>query len=230
MIVQRKSNGHILWTDELIKFLIENKNNISYIHRETGIRQQTISKKLTELGVIERTKGRLPKYTKNEKIFSKIDTKEKAYYLGLLAADGSLNQKSTLVRLALHEDDIELLQQFNDFLESNRPIFKSSNKSCYEVCVNSKQIQEDLIKLGVGYNKSYELKAPDIPDIFGKSFTLGLFDGDGSIVISKQNKYEHFEFRVTGTKEILEYIVQFLYIKDNKYSIQLEHRCEKRIN
>lgn len=211
----------------MIKFIIEHKDNISYIHKETGIRNQTISKKLDTLGVTERTNGRLPIYSKDENIFSNIDSNEKAYYLGLLAADGSLNKNSTLIRLSLHKDDQYLLEQFNAFMKSNRPIFQGANKNCFEVCINSKKIQEDLIKIGIGYNKSYTLKAPNIDDKFGKAFVLGLFDGDGSIIISNQNGYEHYEFRITGTKDILEYVVRFLYIEDNKYSIGLEHRCQQ---
>lgn len=86
-------------------------------------------------------------------------------------------------------------------------------------------MQQDLLDKGIGYNKSYELKAPNIDDVYGKFFVLGLFDGDGCISISNNGGYESYCFRITGTKDILEYAVRFLFIYDNKYSISLEHRC-----
>lgn len=226
MKVQRNQNGHILWTDSLLNFIIANRDNISYISRETGIRKQTISKKLTELGYKERTRGHVRQYHCNEHAFQEIDTVEKAYYLGLLAADGSLNKKSSLIRLSLHQDDKYLLEQFNRFVESDRPIFQSKNSSCCEACINSFIMQQDLLKLGIGYDKSYNLTRPRINDKMGKAFTLGLFDGDGSITIShKGDKYLAYEFKVIGTKDILSYIVNFLYIYDGKYTINLEHNC-----
>lgn len=209
----------------MVNFIILNRENISYIHRVTGIRKQTISKKLISLGYIDRTQGRVRTYTCNENIFHDINSIEKAYYLGLLAADGSLNRDSNLIRLSLSEEDYYLLEQFNAFIESNRPIYKHKDCKCCEVCINSRIMQQDLINKGIGYNKSYTLKAPNIDDIYGKSFVLGLFDGDGNISISNNGGYETYCFRITGTKDILKYAIKFLYIYDNKYNIQLEHNC-----
>lgn len=225
MEVQRNSNGHIFWTDELIKFILDNKNNISEIQRQTGIRKATISKKLTELGITERSSGRPKIYTVDEHIFDIIDSNEKAYYLGLLASDGSLNQNSSLIRLSLEEYDKYLLEQFNNFVKSNRPIFQSAGSHVCEACINSFHMQEALKDKGIGYQKSYNLKAPNIDTKYGKAFVLGLFDGDGSITYSNSQNQDAYAFRLTGTKEILEYCLQFLYIYDNKYYLTLAHNC-----
>jgi len=88
-------------------------------------------------------------------------------------------------------------------------------------------MQNALIDKGVGYNKSYELKAPNIDPKYGKAFVLGLFDGDGSITHTVSNNQDAYAFRLVGTKDILEYCLQFLYIYDNKYYLTLAHRCEQ---
>ena len=226
MEVQRNKCGHILWTQELLDFIIENKYNISKASKEIRVRTATISKKLTELGIVERS-GSLRKYTINEHIFDTIDSNEKAYYLGLLASDGSLNQNSSLIRLGLEEKDKYLLEQFNNFVGSNRPIFQSTNRKLCEACINSFHMQNALIDKGIGYQKSHNLKAPNIDEKYGKAFVLGLFDGDGSITCSLiDGKYKSYAFRLVGTKEILEYCLQFLYIYDNKYYLTLAHRCQ----
>lgn len=179
------------------------------------------------MGFPERSKGSPRKYFVNENIFDEIDNLEKAYYLGLLASDGSLNQNSSLIRLSLHEKDKYLLEQFNNFIQSNRPIFKSNNSKVCEVCINSFHMQQALIEKGIVYQKSYNLTAPKIDNKFGKAFTLGLFDGDGSITHTTSNNQDAYAFRLIGTKEILEYCLQFLYIYDNKYYLNLAHNCRQ---
>lgn len=42
MEVQRNKCGHILWTEELLNFIVENKSNISKASRELKIRCGTI--------------------------------------------------------------------------------------------------------------------------------------------------------------------------------------------
>ena len=138
-----------------------------------------------------------------------------------------MNQNSPLIRLGLEENDRYLLEQFNDFVGSNRPIFQSINSKMCEASINSFHMQNALIDKGVGYQKSYNLKAPNIDKIYGKAFVLGLFDGDGSITRSIiDDKYASYAFRLIGTKEILEYCLQFLYIYDCKYYLTLAHRCQ----
>lgn len=62
----------------------------------------------------------------NDSFFEKIDTEEKAYFLGLFYADGCnyINGNASRVALSLQEDDKKILEIFNNFIYPNedRPL------------------------------------------------------------------------------------------------------------
>ena len=57
----------------------------------------------------------------NDRYFEVIDTSDKAYFLGLLAADGNISPRLTAVRIALKETDSGILEQFRKFLGGEAP-------------------------------------------------------------------------------------------------------------
>lgn len=64
------------------------------------------------------------KYTNDSYVFDKIDTEEKAYWLGFLYADGCIidTYNNLKLSLALSIKDIEHLRKFQRFLKTNNPI------------------------------------------------------------------------------------------------------------
>lgn len=131
------------------------------------------------------------KFTLNHHYFDDIDTEDKAYFLGLLYADGCnyFNSKSNNTYLALQVKDEEILKKFNKYLETDRHLSytraKIANHS--DVCkltINSKHLCETLIKQGCPPQKTFVLKFPtgkQVPHKLIKHFIRGYFDGDGSI-------------------------------------------------
>jgi predicted HTH domain antitoxin len=127
------------------------------------------------------------KYTLNQNYFNTINTEDKAYFLGLLYADGYNNESRNCVVLSLKEDDLEILEKFNKCLDSNRPIkavtYKNENvKLQYRLSISSKQISQDLKDKGCGQAKTFDIKFPDtdiLPKNLKKHFIRGYFDGDG---------------------------------------------------
>lgn len=124
-------------------------------------------------------------YMKYNNEFSAIDTPEKAYFLGLLYADGCI---STSVSIYLTEEDKYILE----CLQQNFPFFNlrfvkranNKNKDGFLLCKSSRILTTDLIKQGVPRRKSYENKEqlffPNIDRKLYSSFIRGFFDGDGS--------------------------------------------------
>ena len=55
--------------------------------------------------------------------FEKIDTEEKAYWLGFLYADGSVGSKDDRIELGLAEKDFHHIEKFRDFIGINNKIF-----------------------------------------------------------------------------------------------------------
>lgn len=156
------------------------------------------------------------KYVLNENFFEKIDTEQKAYWLGFIAADGCMfkNKNQYLLRLALGKKDYNHLVKLNRDIESDKPIYE--DKISYSLVLRSKKIFNDLIKYNIVPNKTFKLKFPrNVSGNLIKHFIRGYFDGDGGIHWHKKNK----------TLE-----VQFLGLKDFLLRIQKILVNECRIN
>lgn len=139
-----------------------------------------------------------------------------AYILGLLGADGYIRSDRNLVKLTLKSEDKELLEQIKSEMSVEREIgvytAKIDDKECEycELCFSSKEIKQDLEKLGIYNNKTFTVDMSDlIPDRYKIDFFRGYFDGDGCI---DGNKSQQMRVRVvSGSKSILSNFVKFLY-------------------
>ena len=162
-------------------------------------------------------RNRTSKYKYQYDIFEIIDTAEKAYWLGFLAADGCNYQRehNASIILNVHEKDIEHLKKFKQFCHTDAKIksyigyegFSNQTPMC-KITLNSKKISNDLIDKGILPNKSLILQPPHILEEFYKPFILGYFDGDGNI--SKSSQYNNYSISIQGTKEILTWICEVL--------------------
>lgn len=179
---------------------------------------RTVIKRILEIqnnGIVIR--NRTSKYKYQQDIFENIDTAEKAYWLGFLAADGCNYQRehNASIILNVHEKDIKHLEKFKKFCHTDAEIksyigyegFSNQTPMC-KITLNSKKISNDLIDKGILPNKSLILQPPHILEEFYKPFILGYFDGDGSI--SKTSQYNNYSISIQGTKEILTWICEVL--------------------
>jgi len=121
--------------------------------------------------------------------FENIDSARKAYYLGLLYADGTVSSNGNSFQISLQERDKHLLEQFQKDLNSNHKLVfipyheKNSNwQNQYCLSITNKNIHDSLIKHGMIPNKSLSLTFPNnLKEEYYPSFILGYLDGDGSI-------------------------------------------------
>ena len=116
----------------------------------------------------------------NENVFEVIDTKEKAYWLGLIYADGNISKDQNRTGFHLAYKDKILMEKLADFLGDDRTRIKSydNNKTLFYY-VYSKKIKEDLIKHGVVVNKTTSNIFPKIDnyELFLAFFTGGVTVG-----------------------------------------------------
>lgn len=147
-----------------------------------AIRELLITRKISTKKIVNKACT----YTLNRKYFEKIDTEDKAYFLGLLYADGC-NIKSGFT-INLQERDRGILDKFNTSLGSNRPlkhIIKDGNRQKqYRLQIINKKMSDDLINLGCVPAKSKILTFPtlkQVPSYLLRHFIRGYFDGDGCI-------------------------------------------------
>ena len=169
----------------------------------------------------------------NEDYFNTIDTKEKAYWIGLILADGCVYNNS--LQISLQENDkyiLELLQ--NDLgLQNHIKIF---NKEYFRFDIGSKKICNDLKQYGIVPNKTMSLNFPqNIPKEFQTHLLRGMFDGDGGLTIGNatrfykhRNKYytkPYQELSYTGTYDMCQGFHDTLqkYVDFNSKSIKHNH-------
>lgn len=129
--------------------------------------------------------------------FDRIDSYEKAYFLGFLYADGYnvISQKSSSNKcetsLHLHVKDRSILEYFHGLLYKGlvKPIISLRRRDGGDACVlkfRCRQISQALWNIGMQNDKTYESHLPKIDDEFIPSFILGYFDGDGCITLQKR--------------------------------------------
>jgi hypothetical protein len=160
------------------------------------------------------------RYNINENFFDEFN-KNNMYFLGLLYADGYHNEKRKNIRLALKEDDEELLIKVRDLIGSDRPIgIDSSRGENYKqkyLDINNLKISKRLVELGCVQNKTFKIIFPDfIPNNLMSHFIRGYFDGDGGLtkykIFDKKNNKEIIKQKITfrGTKNFCENLKIFL--------------------
>lgn len=190
---------------------------------ECGVSKRAFSRVLRDEGINTKTKNR---YTLNENYFEKIDTERKAYWLGLLHADGHYgNDKFNNISISLMEEDKYILLDFMKDIDFSGKLRKAKNSGGYyteneQYVLNfsSKKMCSDIRKL---YMRSGEDKTkkilPNIPEEFVRHFVRGFFDGDGSISISKnreQNRIRtRYVFSIIGEPSFLDELREFIPIK-----------------
>lgn len=122
------------------------------------------------------------RYAIDDMLMSQIDNKEKAYLLGWIASDGSIQRNGTIA-IKIKASDILLLEKLRDIVCPDLPI-KKCRRNMITLSFSSKQIASDVTNyLGITYGKkSHAVNFPhSIPDKYKTAFIAGYFDGDGSI-------------------------------------------------
>ena len=168
--------------------------------------------------------------TFNNSYFSKIDSANKAYWVGFIFADGALRfsneSRNYELGIELNRCDEKLLVDFNNELggvhkityrHREKYICGHKTKSVSDTAclrIYSKQIVEDLIKIGVVPNKTNDTIFPVIEDYFF-DFLRGYIDGDGCIHIAEKNFYPQVK-TVSAFPEV------FQYLKDKLDSIEIK--------
>ena len=175
---------------EEIKIMINNGAFLIELAQHFKIDKETMRKRLSDLNLEVKNKNRINRRIKSN-YFSIIDSPEKAYWLGFLFTDGSVDHYHTCgrIRLQLQEKDEEILEQLKEDLCIDSKIIynKRSNGTCCSVEFVDEQIYNDLAKYGIIPNKTYNINRipyETIPEEYLEAYALGLFDGDGSLSYS----------------------------------------------
>ncbi|RFU61918.1 LAGLIDADG family homing endonuclease [Bacillus sp. V59.32b] len=158
-------------------------------------------------------------YHYNEDYFSEITTPNQAYLIGYILGDGTLvdRKKSKRLVLSLAEEDRQLIFDIAKELNMTNVVkyrkasaINEQNKK-YSLPINSTKMCNDLIKLGITPKKTGNEKWIDLMDEkLQWAFVRGFFDADGHIGIYMRNGSLISRVRFTGSKVMMNSILQFL--------------------
>lgn len=215
---------------ERVKLWLEEGQSYNSISQKLGMNPDTLSKMCKEEKIhIDNRK----KYALDTDYFKKIDSKEKAYWLGFLSADGYVNKQRGYVCFELQAKDEESLILFNKAIGSNRSIknILSANKYLHKrLTISNRTFTNSLVYHGCVQNKSLILKPPKISNQYLLYWILGYYDGDGGICIfngRKNSSKKRYKSYFTGTYEVLSFIKEYLNVGS---SIRKEHNCTNTYN
>jgi len=179
--------------------------SLSQISKLTNVTITTLSKHFKKSGIEIINYQNITKF--DDKIFDKIDTEEKAYWLGFIYADGYIHSNRNDFELSLGLKDLEHLKKFAKFLKYEDNI-KLDSFRCRFSIVN-KHLKQRLIELGITPKKSLTVKFPtfnQVPEFLISHFIRGYFDGDGCILTNKTS-VKKLSITLLGTKNMLENVI-----------------------
>lgn len=155
-----------------------------------GKSEMSIRCSLRRTGTEFRRPARQRVYDVVDDFFSVIDTDEKAYWLGFIAADGCVFNRGQCFQLAVslqRRDEPHLFKlrsvlapdsPIHDRISKNQGFAKDSPQSVLRV--TSKAMFHDLVRQGIGPRKSLIMKRWMGPATLQPAYYRGLLDGDGT--------------------------------------------------
>ena len=165
--------------------------------------------------------------------FKKIDTQEKAYWLGFLYADGCVSKDFKSIIMQLHIQDIKHIERFKKDIDSHSDIKISKDGKYAKIVVCCKEMCMDLNDKGCVPAKSLILEYPSeniVPKELIIHFIRGYFDGDGCISYTegyrkrpdlKSDKLylrKKWDFKIVGTYSMMNGIAKELNLTNKLYN------------
>ena len=156
--------------------LYEEGKNSAEISEIVGCCPVNVTRRLKKAGINFKRDYSKRRYNRDNKtsidvgFFKTIDTEEKAYFLGIMFSDGSVNRKQFYLKLK----DEDVVVKFKEALKCSYPIRHSESPynnyileiSCQEMC-------RDLVNLGCTPNKTKIIQFPNIPIELRRHFIRG---------------------------------------------------------
>jgi transposase len=134
-----------------------------------------------------------------EDFFDVIDSQEKAYFLGILYADGNNSLDANYVRIDLARKDRDILEKLAPLIYLKEPLqhikdytrekeYNGKITTIYGsyLTINSKHICHTLFNMGCENKKSLTLKWPEwlVDSELQRHFIRGYYDGDGGVSLT----------------------------------------------
>ena len=190
----------------IINYYLSYPMTLSQVEKQFNLSHPTISKILKDIPKYSKAKINNPEL--KEHFFETVDNEEKAYFLGLLIADGNVFKDNTgrqaSISITLDLEDEYMLLKFKEVLNANTNI-GYDGRGCGQIAIRSDLMAMDLKKYGVVPRKSLTTYLPQIDDKYMNHLIRGILDGDGSIQAEQtqiNNRFAHY-IGFCGNKQLM---------------------------
>lgn len=198
--MNRQSAGKTL--EVLTKY--KQLNSIIEVAKELQMSYESVRIILRKNGFASDKKKPVYSNTLNMDYFEVIDTEDKAYFLGLIKADGYVDKTRNRFALRLHEQDVEILHRLCDVL--NLPIQRINKIVRNPNSIHHSDNRADNVEIAITntrfVNHFVDVKSESIlskiPNHLVYHFIRGYFDGDGSIAYRNIKKLK-FQMNIMGS-------------------------------
>ena len=219
------------WTGDLARELVVNRSTVTRILRRNGV---------TLRSAVEAAR----KYRCDHSFFTSIDSEQKAYWLGFIAADGNVDESQHILRIGLAPKDREHLYRFKRALGSEHPVtdytswstFHQRHTTASYFAVRSRELVGGLVNNGVGGRKTFAVAWPDhLEHRLLRHYLRGLVDGDGGLYAhhgEAQRERGHgpsFWFGLTSNVTMLEGCRSYLMAECGFKSTKLVRKRDARV-
>lgn len=181
----------------MIEFVKENYDKMPYkdIAEKFGVKTKCINyiieKRLKLVNAHRKRTFDSRKIIANDGFFE-TPSADWAYILGFLVADGHIAKDRPRIHIGLARKDVEHLKKIRDILSPDSIVreFCSGGFDKCELQITSRQMYDDLCKLGFRHQKSgFEpLLLNIVPQQFKYDYLRGIIDGDGCISCFTRNR------------------------------------------
>ena len=147
--------------------------------------------------------------------FEKIDSEDKAYFLGFIVADGCISESSNSI--IIYQKETDILYDFKKCIKFEGDIFTSKTRNISNITITSNKTKNDLYKLGIYSNKTMIVKYPNISESLQNHFMRGVFDGDGCVSLRTDKRDNSQRGQVNICSGSYDFIIEY-YNRLVKYS------------
>jgi hypothetical protein len=197
------------------------------ISKKYNLHTTTIRKYLKENNLSARYRSRQINYNP----FEDLTNQDVMYWLGFIAADGSLSENKISIQLA--RKDVGHLVKFNCFLDNkltikeidwklNGNLFKGSS-----VYFRNTEVANYLENIGIGKNKTFVLN-PKIK--IDRHFIRGYFDGDGSYQLVTVNNTLTGRIRIATASNMMASKIINFYLENDLYFRYYRNKARARLH
>lgn len=199
---------------EIIEYFLSQPMTLKQVENKYRLSHPTVSKILKNIPKYTRAKLNNPNL--KEHYFQEIDEEAKAYFLGLLIADGNIFKKENSGRQAsisitLKLGDKYILDIFKGEVNSSTSI-GCDGRGCGQIAIRSDIMAKDLAQYGVVPRKSFKTYLPVLNNEMMRHLIRGILDGDGSVLakLNKDNRFLH-SISFCGTYELMQNISDYIF-------------------